>query len=175
MSRGFELETTPSVLGNALEGVARSRADARNQATVRRPVSWEELIASEKLISTWQTRGCVLWLALLCAPFCFVTRASEMFCGISATCPRNVLFATGRRSVFSRKCPVPLVRNLLAQNVQPLPWGDSKWMLAWGCCWGSPGRSPPSPTPLLRAGVAHQCNTTSKAKCKSRNISFLHR
>ena len=78
ISRGFELDTTHPVLGNALKGAARSHADAGNQATVRRPVSWEMLIAGEKLISTWRTGGRVLWLAL-CASFCFLTRASEMF------------------------------------------------------------------------------------------------
>ena len=38
ISRGFELDTTHPVLGNALKGTARSYADAGNQATVRRSV-----------------------------------------------------------------------------------------------------------------------------------------
>ena len=49
-----------------------------NQATVRRPVSWAMLLAGESLIPSWGTEGRVLWLAL-CASFCFLTRASEMF------------------------------------------------------------------------------------------------
>ena len=42
-------------------------------------------------------------------------------------------------------------------------------MFAWGCRRGSPGVFP-SPTPLSGRGVAHQYNTTSKAKCE--NLSF---
>ena len=59
ISRGLELDTTHPGLGN-VKGAARSHADAGNQATIRRPVSWEMLIAGEKLISTRQTGGLVL-------------------------------------------------------------------------------------------------------------------
>ena len=78
ISRGFELDTTHPVLACALKGAARSHADVGNQATVRRPVSWAMLLAGESLIPSWGTGGRVLWLAL-CASFCFLTRASEMF------------------------------------------------------------------------------------------------
>ena len=78
ISRGFALDTTHPVWGSALKGAARSHADAGVKATVRCPVSWEMLIAGEKSIFTWQTGGRVLRLAL-CASFCFLTRASEMF------------------------------------------------------------------------------------------------
>ena len=47
ISRGFELETSHPVLGNAPKGSARSHADAGNQATVRRPVSCEMWIAGD--------------------------------------------------------------------------------------------------------------------------------
>jgi len=78
ISRGFELDTTHPVLACALKGAARSHADVSNQATVRRPLSWGMLLAGETLVPSWGTGGRVLWLAL-CASFCFLTRASELF------------------------------------------------------------------------------------------------
>ena len=77
ISRGFEIDTTHPVIANALKGTARLHADVGNQATVRRPVSWDMLLAGENLIPTWRAGGRVLWLAL-CASFCLLTRASEM-------------------------------------------------------------------------------------------------
>ena len=78
ISRGFEIDTTHPVIANALKGVARLRADVGNQATVRRPVSWDMLLAGEELIPTWRAGSRVLWVAL-CGSFCLLTRASEMF------------------------------------------------------------------------------------------------
>ena len=78
ISRGFEIDTTHPVISNAVKGAARFHADVGNQATVRRPVSWDMLLAGEKLIPTWRAGGRVLWLAL-CALFCLLIRASEMF------------------------------------------------------------------------------------------------
>ena len=94
ISRGSELDTTHPVWGNALKGATRSHADAGNQATVRRPVSWEMSIAGEKLISTLQTGGRVLWLAL-CASFSFFYSRVINVCGNSVTCARNLLFCDG--------------------------------------------------------------------------------
>ena len=88
ISRGFEIDTTHPVIANALKGAARLHADVGNQATVRRPVSWGMLLAGEKLIPTWRAGGRVLWLAL-CASFCLLTRASEMFSGNSITSSRD--------------------------------------------------------------------------------------
>ena len=81
ISTRFEIDTTHSVIANALKDAARMHADVGNQATVRRPVSWDMLLAGEKLIPTWRAGGRVLWLAL-CASFCLLIRASEMFAGI---------------------------------------------------------------------------------------------
>ena len=53
-------------------------ADVGNQTPVRRPVSLDMLLAGEKLIPTWRAGGRVLWLTL-CASFCLLTRASQMF------------------------------------------------------------------------------------------------
>ena len=78
ISRGFELDTTDSVIASALKGAARPHAGVSSQATVRRPVSWAMLLAGETLNRSWRNWGRVLWLAL-CASFCFLTRASEMF------------------------------------------------------------------------------------------------
>ena len=41
-------------------------------------MSWAMLLAGETLIPAWGNGGRVLWLAL-CASFCFLIRASEMF------------------------------------------------------------------------------------------------
>ena len=43
--RGFELNTTHPLIATALEGAVRSHAEAGNQVTVRRPVSWAMLLA----------------------------------------------------------------------------------------------------------------------------------
>ena len=78
ISRGFEIDITHPVIANAFKGAARLHADVGNQATVQRPVSWDMLLAGENLIPTWRAGGRVWWLAL-CASFCPLTRASEMF------------------------------------------------------------------------------------------------
>ena len=78
ISRGFDLDTTDSVIASALKGAARPHAGVSNQATVRRPVSWAMLHAGKTLIRAWRNWGRVLWLAL-CASFCFLTSASELF------------------------------------------------------------------------------------------------
>ena len=80
ISRSKKLDTTHPVIASALKGAARSHAEVGNQATVRWPVSWAMLLASETLIPAWRNGGRVLWLAF-CASFCFLTRASEMFAG----------------------------------------------------------------------------------------------
>ena len=102
ISRGFELDTTHPVIASALKGAARSHAEMGNQATVRRPVSWAMLLAGETLIPAWRNAGRVLWPAL-CASFCFLTRASEMFAETRSRihetyCLRrtNVAFFSGR-------------------------------------------------------------------------------
>ena len=79
VSRGFELDTTHPDLTNVLEGATRSHADAGNQATVRRPVSWAMLLAGDTLIPVRRSGGCVLWLAL-CASFC-LSRTGPAHCG----------------------------------------------------------------------------------------------
>ena len=45
---------------------------------MRWPVSWAMLLAGETLTPSWRNGGVALWLAL-CASFCLLTRASEMF------------------------------------------------------------------------------------------------
>ena len=77
ISCGFELDTTNSVIASALKGAARSRADAENQATVRRPISWIMTLAGEALMPSCRVGGRVVLLAL-CALFCFLARASEI-------------------------------------------------------------------------------------------------
>ena len=78
ISRGFELDTTHPVIASVVKRAARSHVNVGNQATVRRPMSWVILLAGEKMIPAWRNGRCVLWLAL-CASFCFLSRASEMF------------------------------------------------------------------------------------------------
>ena len=68
ISRGFKIETTHPVIAIALKGAARLHADVDNQATVRRPVSWDMPLAGEERILAWLAGGRVLWLAL-CASF----------------------------------------------------------------------------------------------------------
>lgn len=55
--RGVQLETTHPVIASAHEGAARSNADAGNQISVRRPISWVMLLAAESLTHTWRTWG----------------------------------------------------------------------------------------------------------------------
>ena len=45
---------------------------------MRRPIAWVMLLAGEAPIPSWRPGGRTLWLDL-CASFCFLTRASEMF------------------------------------------------------------------------------------------------
>ena len=110
VSRGFELDTTHPDLTNVLEGATRSHADAGNQATVRRPVSWAMLLAGETLIPVWRNWGRVLRLAL-CVSSSFLTRASKMFarvenvCGDSVAHSRDVMLAAGGRGFLSRTGP----------------------------------------------------------------------
>ena len=91
ISRGFEIDITHPVVANALKGAARLHADVGNQATVRRPVSWDMQLARKKLIPTWRAGGRGLRLAL-CTSFCLLTRASEMFAETCLTTSRDLLF-----------------------------------------------------------------------------------
>ena len=70
LSRGFELDTTHTVIASALKGTEFSHAEVGYQATVRRPVSWAMSIAAETLIPAWRSGGRMLWLAF-CAWVCF--------------------------------------------------------------------------------------------------------
>lgn len=48
ISRGVELETTHPVIASAIKGAARSHADAGNQISVRRPISWVLLLVESR-------------------------------------------------------------------------------------------------------------------------------
>ena len=76
--RGFENYIIHLVIANALESDPRLHADVGNQATVRRPISWDMLFPREKLIPTWRAGGRV-WCLAQSASFYLLTRASEMF------------------------------------------------------------------------------------------------
>ena len=77
-SRGFELDTSHTLLRNALKCSARSHAATGLQPRVRRPVLWSMLLGGEHLSQTWGVGGRILWLALG-AYFFFLTRSTEMF------------------------------------------------------------------------------------------------
>ena len=77
-SRGFELDTTHPIIASVLKGAARSHANVGNQATVRKPISWWMFLAGEALITSWRS-GSQIMLLTLCASFCYLTHASEMF------------------------------------------------------------------------------------------------
>ena len=100
ISRGFELDTTHTVIASALKGAARSHAEVGNQATVRRPVSWAMLLAGETLIPAWRNGGRVLWLAL-CESFFFNPRVRNVR-GNPVAYPRNILFTAGRRGFLQQ-------------------------------------------------------------------------
>ena len=78
LSRGFELDTTHTVIASALKGTEFSHAEVGYQATVRRPVSWAMFLAGESIIPAGRNGGRVLSLSL-CVSFCFLIGASEIF------------------------------------------------------------------------------------------------
>ena len=83
ISCGFKLHTAHPVTASTLKGAARSHADEGNQATVRRPISSVRLLAGEAIFPSWHFGCRSLWYSL-CASFCFLTHASEMFAETSS-------------------------------------------------------------------------------------------
>ena len=146
ISRGFEIDTTHTVIDNALKGAARLHADVGNQATVRRPVSWDMLLAGEKRIPAWRAGGRVLWLAL-CASFCLLTRASEMLAETRLRVPETCCLRRADVAFFRGNIQLTIAQWSTADRVEVRLAGRrvtycGKWRLSRvcgrvrRCAWG---------------------------------------
>ena len=117
ISRGFEINTAHPVIANALKGAARLHADVGSQATVRRSVSWDMLLAGEKLIPPWRAGGRVLWVAL-CASFCLLTCASDMFAETRLRVPETYCLRRAHVAFFRGNIQLTVAQWSTADRVE---------------------------------------------------------
>ena len=75
---GVEIDTSSPLINCALEGIARSHADAGIRHRVRLPVTLDMLLDDECLGESWGVGGRVMSLCLT-AMYFFLLRADEMF------------------------------------------------------------------------------------------------